>query len=70
MLDQFTLTPRKPALLRKIALPAAALGTDENVEFASRSIRRSCRASCRQRRKDPRELGVRVFHAAVVESSR
>ena len=62
---------REATLLRKIALPAAALGTDENVRHSpSRSIRPSCRASLSPTSKDPRELGVRVFHAAVVESSR
>jgi hypothetical protein len=70
MLDQFTLTPRKPPLLRRIALPAAALGTDDNVDVRIEVDKTFVPSQLSPTSKDPRELGVRVFHAAVVEPSR
>jgi len=70
MLDQFTLTPRNPPLLRKVALPAAALATDENVDVRLEVDKTFVPSKLSATSKDPRELGVRVFHAAVVESSR
>jgi len=70
MLDQFTLTPRKPALLRRVALPVASLGTDENVDIRIEVDKTFVPSKLSATSKDPRELGVRVFHAAVVEPSR
>jgi len=70
MLDQFTLTPRKPALLRRIALPAAALGADENVDVRFEVDKTFVPSKLSPTSKDPRELGARVFHAVVVQPSR
>jgi hypothetical protein len=69
LLDQFTVTPKKPPLLRKIALPAAALGTDDNVDIRIEVDKTFVPNHLSPASKDPRELGVRVFHAAVVESA-
>jgi hypothetical protein len=66
-LDQFTLTPKRE-LLRKIALSAAALGTDENVDLKIAVDKTFVPNHLSQSSKDPRELGVRVFHAVVVSS--
>jgi hypothetical protein len=64
--DQFTVKPDSEHLLRKVKLPAAQMGTEEMSElhilvdktFVPMEV--SGGAS-----KDPRELGVRVFHAYV-----
>ena len=63
---------RKPAMLRKIPLPAAAAGRRPTWPSCGfRSTRRSCRHGQSGRpTKDPRELGVRVFHAVVVDPAR
>jgi hypothetical protein len=56
----------KDRVLKKIPLTAAQLGTGEMAELACRSIRHSCRHWFPgANSKDPRELGVRVFHAFV-----
>ena len=68
-LDQFTLTP-KHEILRKIALPAAALGTDENVDLRIEVDKTFVPNRLSPASKDPRELGVRVFHAVVVAPDR
>jgi len=70
MVDQFTLTPGKPAVLRKIALPSSALGSDDNVDIRIEVDKTFVPSQLSTTSKDPRELGVRVFHAAVVEPSR
>lgn len=64
-LDEFTLTP-KHATLRKIALPAAALGAGENVDLQIAVDKTFVPSRLSPSSKDPRELGVRVFHAVVV----
>jgi hypothetical protein len=69
MLDQFTLTPKK-AILRKIAIPATAMGADENVDVRIEVDKTFVPNRLSPASKDPRELGVRVFHAVVVEPSR
>lgn len=64
-IDQFTLTPTEQQL-RKIKIPAAQLGTSEMAElqilvdktFVPGVVNPAAT-------KDPRELGVRVFHAFV-----
>jgi hypothetical protein len=68
-LEQFTLVPKK-VMLRKIALPAAALGTDDNAEIRIEVDKTFVPSRLSPSSKDPRELGIRVFHAAVVEASR
>jgi hypothetical protein len=69
-LDEFTVTPGKPPVLRKIALPVAALGSDENVDIRIEVDKTFVPSRLSPSAKDPRELGVRIFHAAVVEPSR
>ena len=64
-LDQFTLAP-KVLVLRKIALPAAALGSDESVDVRIEVDKTFVPSRLSSASKDPRELGVRVFHAVVV----
>jgi hypothetical protein len=69
-LDQFTLTPKKGEMLRKIALPAAALGNDENIDVRLEVDKTFVPNRLSPASKDPRELGVRVFHAVVVAPDR
>jgi len=69
MLDQFTLMP-KQVILRKIAIPATAMGADENVDVRIEVDKTFVPNRLSPTSKDPRELGVRVFHAVVVEPSR
>jgi hypothetical protein len=65
MLDQFTLTPKQPTL-RKIALSAAQLGTEDLVELHITVDKTFVPALLSATRTgDPRELGVRVFHAFI-----
>ena len=69
VLDQFTLTPKK-AILRKIAMPAAVMGADENVDVRIEVDKTFVPTRLSPASRDPRELGVRVFHAVVVEPTR
>ena len=62
--DAFTLTPKQPEL-RKIPLKAAQLGTDEVAELVISVDKTYVPAVVMAGSKDPRELGVRVFHAYV-----
>jgi hypothetical protein len=64
-LEEFTLMP-KNVVLRKIAMPAAALGTDDSVDVRIEVDKTFVPSRLSPTSKDPRELGVRVFHAAVV----
>jgi hypothetical protein len=65
VLDRFTLA-EKETVLRKVAISAAAFGTADTVEITidagSTFIPKSTPAAASQ---DPRELGIRVFHAFV-----
>ena len=63
--DDFTLAPAQP-LLRKVPLKAAQLGTDDMVELhiaVDKSFVPSLLPASTS--KDPRELGIRVFHAYI-----
>ena len=63
--DSFTLTPGQP-LLRKVPIKAAQLGTDDMVELhlaVDKSFVPSLMPASNS--KDPRELGIRVFHAYI-----
>ncbi len=63
--DDFTLPPAQP-VLRKIPIKAAQLGTDDMVELhiaVDKSFVPSLLPASNSR--DPRELGVRVFHAYI-----
>ncbi len=64
LLDSFTLTPQKE-MLRKIALPEARLGSSDMAELRLSVDKTFVPAKLSATSKDPRELGVRVFHAFV-----
>jgi hypothetical protein len=63
-IDEFTLKPKEPEL-RKIALKAAQLGTADVAEIMISVDKTYVPAVVNSSSKDPRELGVRVFHAFV-----
>ena len=65
MLDQFTVAP-KQSLLRKIAVSASAWGTGDNAELKISVDKTFVPDTLSPSAKDPRELGIRVLHAAVV----
>jgi hypothetical protein len=63
--DQFTLAPKQP-VLRKISLSTTQLGTDDLVELHITVDKTFIPAQVNATMsKDPRELGVRVFHAFI-----
>ena len=64
MLDEFTLKPKQPEL-RKVPLKAAQFGTGDVAELAISADKTYVPAVLVPGNKDPRELGVRVFHAYV-----
>jgi len=64
VVDEFTLQPKQPEL-RKIPLKAAQLGSDDLVELVISVDKTYVPATLIAGNKDPRELGVRVFHAYV-----
>jgi hypothetical protein len=64
VIDQFTLQPKQPEL-RKIPLKAAQLGTNDLAEIQIDVDKTYVPAVINTSSKDPRELGVRVFHAFI-----
>jgi hypothetical protein len=64
VIEEFTLQP-KVKELRKIPLKAAQLGSDEVSELTISVDKTYVPAVVASGSKDPRELGVRVFHAFV-----
>src|SRR3954471_17732364 len=64
VVDEFTLQPKQPEL-RKIPLKVAQLGTADVAELAISVDKTYVPAVLNSSSKDPRELGVRVFHAFV-----
>ena len=62
--DEFTLQPKQPEL-RKISLKAAQLGTGDVAELVISVDKTYVPAVLVAGNKDPRELGVRVFHAFI-----
>ena len=64
VIDEFTLRPKEPEL-RKIPLKAAQLGPEDVAEIVISVDRTYVPAVVNSSSKDPRELGVRVFHAFV-----
>lgn len=64
VVDEFTLKPKQPEL-RKIPLKAAQLGTGDVAELVISVDKTYVPAAIVPGSKDPRELGVRVFHAYV-----
>jgi hypothetical protein len=63
-IDQFTLEPKKPQL-RKIPLTAAHLGAGDVAELVISVDKTYVPAVLNTGSKDPRELGIRVFHAFI-----
>jgi hypothetical protein len=64
VVDEFTLQPKQPQL-RKVALKAAQLGTGDVAELVISVDKTYVPATLVPGSKDPRELGVRVFHAYI-----
>ncbi len=64
VVDEFTLQPKQPEL-RKIPLKADQLGTGDVSELVVTVDKTYVPAVVNSSSKDPRELGVRVFHAFV-----
>jgi hypothetical protein len=62
--DQFKLTPKK-TLLKKIPLKAAQFGTADMAELQIDVSKTFVPALTLASNRDPRELGVRVFHAFI-----
>jgi hypothetical protein len=65
-LDQFSVTPAKSSVLRKIPIAASAWGAGDNIEFKIAVDKTFVPSAVSQSVQDSRELGVRVLHAAVV----
>jgi hypothetical protein len=65
MLDQFTVTASHQ-IMRKIAVSAAAWGTADNAELKIAIDKTFVPKALDPKSQDPRELGIRVMHAAVV----
>jgi hypothetical protein len=64
VVDQFTLQPKQPEL-RKVPITAAQLGTADIAELVISVDKTYVPAVLNASSKDPRELGVRVFHAFI-----
>jgi hypothetical protein len=64
VIDQFTLQPKQPEL-RKVSLKAAQLGSGDVAELVISVDKTYVPSVMTASSKDPRELGVRVFHAFV-----
>ncbi len=64
VVDEFTLQPKQPQL-RKVPLKAAQLGTGDVAELVISVDKTYVPATLVPGSKDPRELGVRVFHAYI-----
>jgi hypothetical protein len=64
VVDEFTLQPKQPQL-RKVALKAAQLGTGDVAELVISVDKTYVPAVLVAGSKDPRELGIRVFHAYI-----
>ena len=66
-IEQFTLAPRELAR-RKIKIPASTWGSADRVDLVI-DVDKTFIPSALSDSKDPRELGIRVMHAAIVASS-
>jgi hypothetical protein len=64
VVDEFTLKPKAPEL-RKVPLKATQLGSADVAEIVIAVDKTYVPAVVNSSSKDPRELGVRVFHAYV-----
>ena len=67
-LDTLTVTPGAAPQLHKIPIKAAAMGNDDMVDLRIQVDKTFVPALLNTGSKDPRELGVRVFHAFVLPS--
>jgi hypothetical protein len=67
-IEALTVTPGATAVLHKVPLPAAAMGTADMVELRFQVDKTFVPALLNTSSKDPRELGVRVFHAFILPS--
>jgi hypothetical protein len=67
-LETFTVTPGAAPVLHKIPIAAAALSKDDMVELRFQIDKTFVPALLNTSSKDPRELGVRVFHAFILPS--
>ena len=65
-LDQFTVTPGQPPVLRKIPLPTSVWGSAQNAEIALMIDKTFVPSALSPSNHDTRELGIRVLHLAVV----
>ena len=65
ILDQFTVGP-KQAVLRKIPVSSSAWGGGDSVELRISVDKTFVPETLSPSTKDPRELGIRVLHAAIV----
>ena len=70
MLDRVHLDAPKAGAAAQGCTARGLLGTDENVDIRIEVDKTFVPSKLSATSKDPRELGVRVFHAAVVEPSR
>jgi hypothetical protein len=66
VLDTFSVRPGAEPLLHKIPITVAALGNDDMVDLRIQVDKTFVPALMTAASKDPRELGVRVFHAFVL----
>jgi hypothetical protein len=66
VLDSFTVTPGAQPVLHKIPIAAAAMGSDDMVDLQIQVDKTFVPALLNAATRDPRELGVRVFHAFVL----
>jgi hypothetical protein len=66
VLETFTVTPGAEPSLHKIPIKAAAMGDADMVDLRIQVDKTFVPALMNAASKDPRELGVRVFHAFVL----
>jgi hypothetical protein len=67
-LEELSVTPKQPPGLHRIALPGAALGTGDMAEIHFVVDKTFVPMQLSPSSKDPRELGVRIFHAFVARA--
>ena len=67
-ISELSVTPRQSAVLHRIALPAAALGSADMAEIHFVVDKTFVPSQLSPSSKDPRELGVRIFHAFVARA--
>jgi hypothetical protein len=66
ILETLLVTPGAEPVLHKIPITAAAMGSDDMVDLRIQVDKTFVPALLNAASKDPRELGVRVFHAFVL----